>query len=88
MGSHKLPICFFAASSLSAANFVGIACPGAGRGQLPQRINNTPAEPPPRRLVILWPGAQPEGAQKKIATTLPGSGAEKAAASKRTGKKD
>jgi hypothetical protein len=24
MGSHKLPICFFAASSLSAANFVGI----------------------------------------------------------------
>ncbi len=29
-------------------NFVGTACPGAGRGRrLPQRISNTPPEPPP-----------------------------------------
>ncbi|KUG23662.1 hypothetical protein ASZ90_006549 [hydrocarbon metagenome] len=38
--------------SLVSANFVGTACPGAGRGRFPQRIINTPAETPPGRLVI------------------------------------
>ena len=38
-----------------SAIFVGTACTGGGRGrQLPQRITNTPAEPPPCRLDIIF----------------------------------